>query len=274
MDATAEDRGSYDRVRAKFDAFFRVRRNIIFERARFNRRTQQDGESVEQFIVALYALAESCEYGEIKEEMIRDRLVVGIKDTALSERLQMDADLTLDKAKKEVRQKEAVHEHQHILREGDSRSSPILVEALQGRRRQRRARDKPPIKAKHCTHCGGNPHKRESCPAREATCHKCRKKGHYSSQCFTRNVSTLHDTEPSTLEEGFLNTVISDIQSSWTAKVQVGSKDLMFKLDTGAEVTAISEDAYRSLGDIPLQKPFKILYGPDRKAVDVIGEFS
>ena len=34
--------------------------------------------------------------------MIHDRLVVEIRDTALSERLQMNPDLTLEKAKKKV----------------------------------------------------------------------------------------------------------------------------------------------------------------------------
>ena len=56
----------------------------------------------------LYKLAESCNYGNMKDEMIRDRLVVGIRDNALSKRLQLDAALTLDKAKKTVRQQEAV----------------------------------------------------------------------------------------------------------------------------------------------------------------------
>ena len=46
--------------------------------------------------------------GAVKEEMLRDRLVVGIKDImSLSEKLQTDAELTLDKAKRAVRQKEA-----------------------------------------------------------------------------------------------------------------------------------------------------------------------
>ena len=41
----------------------------------------------------------------MKEELIRDRLVVGIRDAALSERLQLDGDLTLEKVKKAIRQK-------------------------------------------------------------------------------------------------------------------------------------------------------------------------
>ena len=35
--ATAEDRATYNRVCAKFNAFFKVRRNVIFEYAQFNR---------------------------------------------------------------------------------------------------------------------------------------------------------------------------------------------------------------------------------------------
>ena len=43
-----EDRKKYDQVLEKFDTHFLVRRNIIFERARFNGRYQQEGESAEQ----------------------------------------------------------------------------------------------------------------------------------------------------------------------------------------------------------------------------------
>ena len=82
------NRKKYTRVVEKFDKFFRVRHNVIFERARFNKRNQLPGESAENYITALHQLAESCEYGNIKDEMIRDRLVVGIRDESLSERLR------------------------------------------------------------------------------------------------------------------------------------------------------------------------------------------
>ena len=57
--------------------------------------------------MALYKLAEDCEYGNMKSKMIRDRLIVGIRDTNLSERLQLDPKLTLESAKKAVRQRKA-----------------------------------------------------------------------------------------------------------------------------------------------------------------------
>ena len=53
----------------------------------------------EQYIAALYNLADNCSFHKFKEEMIRDRLVAGIRDGALSERLQTDENLALKKAK-------------------------------------------------------------------------------------------------------------------------------------------------------------------------------
>ena len=83
---TSDDRLDYDCVLAKFNEFFQVRKNVIYERARLNQRNQQSGESAEQYIMALYTLAENCDYGGMKEEMIRDRLVVGIRDARLTQR--------------------------------------------------------------------------------------------------------------------------------------------------------------------------------------------
>ena len=73
-----ENRKKYGEVMVKFDGFFKVRRNMILERAHFNRRCQREGESAEQYIIALYGLVKTCEYGNLREEMLRDRIVVGI----------------------------------------------------------------------------------------------------------------------------------------------------------------------------------------------------
>ena len=81
-----------------------VRTNVInFELACFNRWTQQADESVEQYIVSLCHLIETCDYGDLTDEMLCDCLIIDNRDTALSKRLQMDTDLTLDKAMKSIR---------------------------------------------------------------------------------------------------------------------------------------------------------------------------
>ena len=88
-----ENRKNFAKVLAKFDAFFKVRQNVIFERAKFNKRTQLDGESAKKYITTL---AETCNYPQgIKSEMIRDQLVVAIRDQHLSQQLEMDLILLL-----------------------------------------------------------------------------------------------------------------------------------------------------------------------------------
>jgi len=113
---SAEDRKKYDVVKEKFDGHFVQRRNVIFERAKFNMRHQEEGESVDTFITSLYELAEHCGYGDLHNEMIRDRIVVGIRNSALSEKLQLDSKLTLETAVAQVRQSEAVKLQQPLLR--------------------------------------------------------------------------------------------------------------------------------------------------------------
>ena len=70
---------------------------MVYEWCRFNLRRQEEGESAASFISDVYALVEHCSYGDLHDELTQDRLVVGIRDSRLSERLQLDADLTLDK---------------------------------------------------------------------------------------------------------------------------------------------------------------------------------
>ena len=72
-----------------------MRHNTIYERARFNRRVQNDSEPIDCFVTDLHTLSENCQYGSLRDERIRDRIVVGIRDKALSEKMQMNRNLTL-----------------------------------------------------------------------------------------------------------------------------------------------------------------------------------
>ena len=65
--------------------------------------------------ICTHALAEHCDYRDLREELIRDRIVVGILDRVLSEKLQMDATLTLEKAVSLVQYSESVKKQQVLL---------------------------------------------------------------------------------------------------------------------------------------------------------------
>ena len=56
-------------------------------------------------------------------------------------------------------------------------------------------------------------------------------------------------------DTAYLDAMGDSQQDTWTAKIYVGSQEATFKIDTGAEVTAISEKLYKSLRSPALQKP-------------------
>ena len=168
MTSIAEgDKTKYDTVMEHFDHHFRVRTNLTYERARFNGRKQQKGESVELFITDLHHLVKNCEYGTLKDQMIRDRLVVGISDSTLSDRLQVEPDLTLEKAKKLIRRRVAVKEQEAALKgQEESLLEGVHSRRAKGGRRQLTNRKPPPQSqggarrqsGRTCRRCGKDPH--------------------------------------------------------------------------------------------------------------------
>ena len=88
-DISDEERKDYNTVIAKLISFFILCQNVILERARFNQCNQLKGEMAKQFVMELYRLADSCEYENLKDDMIHNRLLVGICDNALSQQLQL-----------------------------------------------------------------------------------------------------------------------------------------------------------------------------------------
>ena len=50
---TAAGRKTYKMVLSKFDGYFDVQKNVIYEQVRFNQRNQKEGESAEQYITVL-----------------------------------------------------------------------------------------------------------------------------------------------------------------------------------------------------------------------------
>ena len=243
----------YDTVKGKFESYFVKRRNTIYELARFNSRTQGENESVDEFIADLYRLAENCGYGSLHDELVRDRIVVGIKDAKLSEKLQLEADLTLDGCITKVWQSESVKKQQGVVR-GDQ-DDKITIEAVKTRKqRQTRKTTGSAPKPPSCSRCGRSPpYGRQQCPANQAICHRCHKKGHFKHCCKTKvGIKEVNQDGDSDLTsdsgEEFLGRVNTDTVSSskpWTAVVQLNKRALEFKVDTGADVTMIPESAYR-----------------------------
>lgn len=269
----------YNAVIQAFETHFVVRRNIVYERATFHRRYQKEGESVEEFITDLHKLAKFCNFGALHDEMIRDRIVVGLRDHKLSERMQLDPDLTLEKATNMARQSEVVKDQQTRLHTSDVTSVDRLYVSKRGPLRKGNRGERVGGKTEptstqfqtptgHCSRSGKSQHGKEQCPARKAMCNKCHIIGHYARQC--RNSAALNQV--SSTETAFLGDIDCESSQQWTATVQVGERPIVFKVDTGADVTVIPAETYEACFSATcLQTPTKILKGPGRHELDVLG---
>ena len=105
---TGAKKRKYDVVRQKFEGYFVKRRTLYFSGQSLPSASRRKENPVDSFITVLHCLAEYCGYGELHDKMVRHHLVVGLCDASLSEKLQMDADLMLEKTITAARQSEAV----------------------------------------------------------------------------------------------------------------------------------------------------------------------
>lgn len=86
-------------------------------------------------------------------------------------------------------------------------------------------------------------------------------------QCFSTAIATFDIGEVA-----YLFPVATPDGTTWTSTVSVGGKEPLFKLDTGAEVTVIGEEAHKALQQPPLQPPSKIWYCPTCESLQVLGK--
>ena len=66
-----------------------------YERYKFNNRNQDLNESIDTYASALRALASTCDFGELKDQLIRDRIVCGMQNNAVRRKLLQEPKLTL-----------------------------------------------------------------------------------------------------------------------------------------------------------------------------------
>lgn len=122
-----------------FETRFMGTRNVIYERATFGLRNKHGGESIEEFITALHTLSEHCNYGTVREELVRDRLVIGVRDKQLREKLMLIENLTLSKAIEIAKSWEAVKQQNRELQgESSTKNVDRMQKKIPGRNKERK----------------------------------------------------------------------------------------------------------------------------------------
>ena len=63
------------------------RKKVVYEQYVFHTRVQDEGETIDRFTTDLRLKSYSCEFGSLQDCLIRDRVVMGIRDSTLKKML-------------------------------------------------------------------------------------------------------------------------------------------------------------------------------------------
>ena len=95
------------------------------------------GESYEQYKTTLRKLSEACEFDTITpNEILRDRLIFGIHDTKVRERLLRETNLTLMKTDEICRAAESMTEQMRIVGQSTNETSVHAVRKFSGQKKR------------------------------------------------------------------------------------------------------------------------------------------
>lgn len=172
-DLLAPDKPSSKSLEALFTALkahYQPQPIVIAERFYFHKRNQAANESIADYIAALRQLATHCVFNNFLDDALRDRLVCGLRSSAIQKRLLSEKDLTLAIALQVAQSMEAAEVNVTKL-QSEEASAPI-----------NRTETAHPAR-KTCYRCGGHDHVPSDCRFREYICNNCQKKGHLAKVC-------------------------------------------------------------------------------------------
>ena len=175
--STAEQK--LDILFKKFEDYCNPRRNITFERHKFFTCVQEPTESIDQYVTELRTKASTCEFGELCESLIRDRIVCGIVCDTMREKLLQETDLSLQKAIDMCRANSVDYVNKKATPSGK-----FPPKDRKEKDNQPKTSSGPPKACKRC----GRLHAPRKCPAFGKIFQKCKNRNHFASQCLSKNV--------------------------------------------------------------------------------------
>ena len=195
LNLSEDDKKKIDRCLEALDNYFKPTRNVVYERYVFNTCVQDNEESVQSYVTRLTKLAASCEYGELTDDLIRNRRVIGLKNNGDQVRLLKEKSLDLKKAIQMCITSEVAAQQMKKIQSAEDKAEE--VKKFDGRKnapRRRRFKKAPEKQQKSDDkqtksgvearsgftrkYCGRQQRhvKRTECPAFGKTCSKCEKR--------------------------------------------------------------------------------------------------
>ena len=192
-----------------FDKEFSSHQNILGIRESFYS-CKQDGRSMEDFISEVYNRASACEFPEsVKDELIRDRLALGVDSQILKDRITSSEKTELQSVLGMLRR----FGNSKARARNDSITTTEPDEATEENVRFVRSNSKRSSTGRpsmnNCKFCGSkHVNDRNRCPASGKTCMKCEKKGHFAKMCTStrrrvNQISTVSEEEEEMDQDGY-----------------------------------------------------------------------
>lgn len=177
------DSSTYEEVIEAFDQYCNPRHNTVYERFVFSQLVQGSA-NVDSFVVAMKSQAIKCEFGEAADDLVRDHLVVGIRNPVIRKELLSDPDLTLQTAVKIARAWERSETEATAMVTYVPPSLTTIEDAAVHRLETRRPSVSPCTRLFYpaCSKCLYN-HTPERCPAMGKECKYCKDVDHFASVC-------------------------------------------------------------------------------------------
>ena len=245
--------------------------SVIYERYRFNNRHQGPSESIDAYTTALQSLAATCEFGSLKDEMIRDRLVLWYYREEYQTKIVAGAETIAGRCLDICRSSEATNVQLKAI-SGETTSTTTTpsedgVNAVgKSKKSKRPCQRKPGFKPskdmlKCCKHCGRSHIKqRKECPAFEKTCLACGKLNHFAEVCKSsdrkdqrrKSVNAVDSVDSSDEEslivsfdsqEEYVNSVNENnlADKKIFATMEIEEKPVRMQIDTGASCNVLPQ---------------------------------
>ena len=170
---------------------------------------QGEDQMIDNYVMKLKARSQHCEFGDLREGLIGDKIVLGIQDKKIQKRLLSETDLSFDKAVSICRAAEEVKVQAKEMQSNktDTASRVDLVKQ-KSKERLKPANRKPAKMIKNCKYSGGS-HLQAECPTYGRKCNICFKSNHFSKVCKQRKtVKAVNINESSSISD-------SDSENGW-----------------------------------------------------------
>ena len=120
---TKEDKKNIACCNAALEAYFKPKKDVVYERYLFNSCVQNPGETVGGYVNRFRKFASSCAFGTLTDELIRERLVIGLTDAETKGKLSREQALDLNKALQCARSSEVANMQLKIMNSENQRKS-------------------------------------------------------------------------------------------------------------------------------------------------------